>query len=221
MCQCMWGCLIIQWLAKSQALKKDVTLLSILSLKCSMSTGLVCGPHCAMGLIYWTRTQLCRCGFISAHSKMLSCPAVTPLSPPYSHDLTELNAQPPALMLVVTWQHCQTQWGLFFSAITCYVWFLGDKSIQKGSANSIAGYMDFDKAVFLLNWPKKDHSNDVIVFSFIQNCNTNVVWGFWMSLNGRCLSYLLILPGFTCREYIQAECVLWAFSNSLFLVDTV
>ena len=113
MCQCMWGCLIIQWLAKSQALKKDVTLFSILSLKCSMSTGLVSGPHCALGLIYWTRTQLCCRGFISAHSKLLSCPAVTPLSPPYSHDLTELNAQPPALM-PVTWQHCQTQWGLFF-----------------------------------------------------------------------------------------------------------
>lgn len=66
----------------------------------------------------------------------------------------------------------------------------------------------------------------MVVFSFILNCNTNVIWesamrGFWMSFNGRYLSYPSILPGFTCREYIQAECVLWAFSSSLFLVDTV
>ena len=87
--QCMWGCLIVRWLAKSQALKKDVTLLGILSLKCSMSTGLVPGPYCALGLIYWTCTQLCHCGFISAHSKLLSWPAVIPS--PHLIVMTSLN----------------------------------------------------------------------------------------------------------------------------------
>ena len=182
-------------------------------------------PLC-FGDVYWTHEQPCHCGFISVHSKLLSCPAVTP-HPPHGRDLTELTAQRAAL-IPVAWPRYQTWWGLFFSAISCYVWFLGDTAepIPNGSADSIAQYMDFDKGFLKKINHRKDQSHGVVVFSFTLNCSTNVIWestmrGFWMSFNGRYLSYLSILPGFTCREYIQAECVLWAFSSSRFLVDTI
>lgn len=90
-CQCMWR--LPYCTAKTLALKGGtLPYLSSASITKMLHVNRACPwfPLC-FGDVYGTHAQPCHCGFVSVHSKLLSCPAVIP-HPPQGHDLTELTA---------------------------------------------------------------------------------------------------------------------------------